>query len=99
MAYYLLDNIVFAIITRNVCCGIVKLKAIRYNSENERERFDNNSNSVYSAATIIGSIIAMFLNLDFAIMLCLATFGNIIDNIFYIFIFYKINKQREKKTI
>lgn len=99
VAYYLLDTIVFAIITRNICCGIVKLKAIRYNSENKRERFDNNNNSVYSAATIIGSIIAMFLNLDFAIMLCLATFGNIIDNIFYIFIFYKINKQREKETI
>lgn len=89
VVYYLLDTIVFAIITRNICCGGIKLRAIRYNSEEKREHFDNNNNSVYSVATIIGSIIAMFLNLNFTIMLCLATFGNIIDNIFYIFIFIK----------
>ena len=89
VVYYLLDTIVFAIITRNICCGGIKLRAIRYNSERKREHFDNNNNSVYSVATIIGSIIAMFLNLNFTIMLCLATFGNIIDNIFYIFIFIK----------
>ncbi len=33
VVYYLLDTIVFAIITRNICCGGIKLRAIRYNSE------------------------------------------------------------------
>lgn len=94
IGYYLLDTIVFAIITRNICCGGVKLRAIRYNSEKKREYFDNNNNSAYSLATIIGSIIAMFLNLNFTTMLCLATFGNMIDNIFYIVIYIKI-KQRK----
>lgn len=92
LAYYLLDTFVFAIVTRNICCGGVKLRAKRYNTEEKREHFDNNNNSVASIATIIGSIIAMFLNLNFATMLCIATFGNMIDNIFYIFIFYNTKK-------
>ena len=29
MAYYLLDTFVFAIVTRNICCGGVKLREIR----------------------------------------------------------------------
>ena len=94
IAYYLLDTFVFAIVTRNICCGGVKLRAIRYNSEAKREHFDNNNNSVSSIATIIGSVIAMFLNLDFATMLCLATFGNAIDNVFYICIFFKTKQRR-----
>lgn len=92
IAYYILDAFVFAIVTRNICCGGVKLRAIRYNSETKREHFDNNNNSISSLATIIGSIIAIFLKLDFSTMLCLATFGNMIDNIFYIVIFYKTKK-------
>lgn len=99
IAYYLLDTIVFAVVTRNICCGGVKLRAIRYNSEEKREHFDNNNNSVSSLATILGSIIAMFLNLDFKIMLCIATFGNMIDNVFYIFIFYHTREYRKGEEI
>ena len=87
VAYYLLDTFVFALMTRNIICGGIKLRAIRYKTEEKREHFDNNNNSVSSLATIIGSVIAMFINLDFATMLCLATIGNMIDNVFYIFIF------------
>lgn len=94
IAYYLLDTFVFAIVTRNIICGGIKLRAIRYKTEEKREHFDNNNNSVSSLATIIGSVIAMFLSLDFATMLCLATFGSMIDNIFYIFIFVKTEKCR-----
>lgn len=93
LAYYMLDTIVFSVITRNICCGGVKLRAIRYNSEEKREHFDNNNNSVSSLATILGSVIAMFLNLNFETMICIATFGNAIDNMFYIFIFYRTRKQ------
>lgn len=93
LAYYLLDTLVFALVTRNILCGGVKLRAIRYNSEEKREHFDNNDNSVYSLATIIGSCIAMVLNLNFGVMLCISTFGNMIDNVFYIVIFYTTQKQ------
>lgn len=98
IAYYMLDTLIFAIITRNICCGGVKLRALRYNSEESREHFDNNNNSMSALATILGSIIAIYLKLNFPIMLCLATFGNMIDNIFYVFIFIntrkKINKEK-----
>ena len=90
IAYYLIDTLIFAIVTRNICCGGVKLRAIRYNSETEREHFDNNNNSASAIATILGSIIAMILDFDFSIMLWVATLGNIIDNIFYIFIYKKL---------
>lgn len=86
-SYYIIDTLIFAIVTRNICCGGVKLRTLRYNSEVKREHFDNNNNSASAIATIIGSIVAMVLKLDFNIMLCIATFGNAIDNIFYIFIY------------
>ena len=94
MAYYIIDTLIFSIVTRNICCGGVKLRAIRYNSETEREHFDNNNNSASAIATIIGSIIAIILDLNFSFMLWLATLGNAIDNIFYIFIY----KNTQKKT-
>ena len=90
LAYYMLDTFVFAIVTRNICCGGIKLRAIRYQAEEKREHFDNNNNSVSS--------IAMFLNLDFATMLCLATFGNAIDNVFYVCIFFKTKQKREYRN-
>lgn len=94
LAYYVIDTLIFAIVTRNICCGNVKLRAIRYKTEKERECFDNNQNSANAIATIIGSLIAMVLNLDFNIMLWLATIGNTIDNIFYICIFYKTKEKK-----
>lgn len=95
MAYYIIDTLIFAIVTRNICCGGVKLRAIRYNSEKERECFDNNNNSASAIATILGSVVAMILDLDFSLMLWLATLGNAIDNIFYIFI-YKSTQSKRK---
>lgn len=93
VSYYILDTLIFSIVTRNICCGGVKLKAIRYNSEELREKFDNNNNSASAIATILGSLMAIKLNLNFEIMLCIATIGNAIDNIFYIIIFNNVKKR------
>lgn len=87
VTYYLLDTFIFAIVTRNICCCGVKLRAIRYNTEEKREHFDNDNSSVSAFATILGSVIAMHLDLNFPVMLLIATIGNTIDNIFYIFIY------------
>ena len=87
LAYYIIDTLIFAIVTRNICCGGVKLRAIRYKTETDREHFDNNNNSMSAIATIIGSMLAIILKLDFVAMLWLATIGNAVDNIFYIFIY------------
>ena len=97
-AYYIIDTLIFALVTRNICCGGVKLRSIRYKTEAAREHFDNNNNSASALATIIGSIAAMSLNLNFNIMLCIATFGNAIDNIFYIFI-YRSTDIRYRKEL
>lgn len=87
LVYYVIDTLIFAIVTRNICCGGVKLKSIRYKTETTREHFDNSNNSANAMATIIGSLIAMILKLDFEKMLCIATVGNSIDNIFYMVIY------------
>lgn len=94
IAYYMIDTLIFAIVTRNICCGCIKLKAIRYSSEIERENFDNNNNSASAVATIIGSALAMILNLDFSTMLWLATLGGAIDNMSYLFIFRSIQRKK-----
>lgn len=93
LAYYVIDTLIFAIVTRNICCGGVKLRALRYNTEMAREHFDNSNNSASAVATIIGSVIAMILELDFIPMLWVATVGNAADNIFYIAIYKKTKEQ------
>lgn len=93
-AYYILDTIIFATVTRNILCGGVKLKAIRYKTEEERTQFDNNDNSACAVATILGSIIAMYLRLNLPAMLIVATVGNAIDNMFFVYIY---NKERKRK--
>lgn len=90
--YYVLDTLLFCLITRNIICGGVRLRAKRYPTERQREQFDNNNNAVSAAATIIGSAAAVFLHLDFIHMIWLAAFGNMIDNIFYICIFFHSEK-------
>ena len=87
LAYYIIDTLIYSIITRNIICGGTKLRAIRYHSETAREHFDNNNNSASAIATIIGSAVAIILELDFTAMLWLATAGNAIDNLLYIAIF------------
>lgn len=96
LVYYIVDTLIFAIVTRNICCGGVKLRAMRYKTEKEREQYDNNDNSVCAIATIIGSLIAMLLKLNFIPMLWIATLGNAVDNMFYIAIYRKQLKEREK---
>ena len=98
VSYYILDVLAFSIVTRNIICGGVKLRAIRYNTEAAREHFDNNNNSVEAIATIIGSLIAIFLKLNFSVMLCVATLGNAIDNTFYIFIYQQTKKRAENES-
>lgn len=95
MAYYILDTLVFAMITRNIICGGTRLRAMKYRTEDERSAYDNNDNSACAIGTIIGSLIAMVLKLDFNFMLIIATFGNCIDNTFYYFIYKSSVKHKD----
>lgn len=89
IAYYIIDTLIFSIVTRNIICGGTKLRAMRYKTETEREHFDNSNSSANAVATIIGSALAMILKLDFIPMLWIATVGNAVDNVFYISIHRK----------
>lgn len=92
LSYYVLDTLVFALVSRNIICGGVRLRSLRYSSQSLREHFDNNQNAVASAATIIGSLVAIILDLNFVPMIWLASFGNCIDNAFYICIYHTTTK-------
>ena len=99
VSYYLIDIIAFAVMTRNVICGGRRLKAQRYNTEDSRIKFENNDSTASSVATLIGSGIAMILNLPFECMLIIATVGNCIDNFMYIKIFYITKKGEEESSM
>lgn len=98
VGYYIADTLIFAMVTRNIICGGVKLKSMRYPTEETRMKFDNNNNSMSAIATIIGSIAAMMLDLDFIVMLWIATCGNAVDNAFYIYIYYKTERKNEHES-
>lgn len=94
--YFLLNVIIYSIITRNLSCGGTKMRAIVNPTERSREKFDNNSNVVSSTATLLGSGTAIILSLDIKLLFVMAFIGNIIDNIFYLFIYHKIKSERVK---
>lgn len=95
-SYYLYETFSTAIITRQIFCGMNRLKRIRY-TDKDRELFDNKNSAWCSLGTIIGSLIAMVLNLNFETMLWIATFGNAVDNLSYSGIYFKEQKKVRNK--
>lgn len=79
--YYILDTLLFAIISKNVICGNNKLLAFRY--KENREQFDNNSNIVGNASSLIGFTLNFILSLSVNVAFILITIGIVFDNIFY----------------
>lgn len=88
--YFLLNVIIYAIITRNMCCGGTKIRAKINPTESLRERFDNTTNILDSIGTILGAALFMILNFSIKTLFILAFLGNIMDNIFYIYVFFGI---------
>lgn len=90
--YFLLNIIIFSVITNNISCASTKMRAIVNPSETLREKFDNNSRIVCSAATLTGASVAIFLNFGLNQLFMLAFTGNIIDNLFYLYIYKNIKE-------
>jgi hypothetical protein len=86
-SYFIIDSVVFAIMSRNVICGSRRLRAIRYKKKEDRIKYENNDSTAGSIATLIGSGLSIVIGLPFEIMLIIATIGNCVDNAFYIKIF------------
>lgn len=82
-AYYILDTAFFCLVTKNIISGGNKLRAKRYNTEKDREQYDNNSQLVSNASSLIGFIISLVININVNIGFMLLTIGICVDNIFY----------------
>ena len=92
IAYYILEMIIYAVITRNIICGGNLLRSLRYRDET-RAKYDNNYNIATAVASIIGSLLAIKFDLSFVAMIIIATIGNVIDDLFYIGIYYKTKER------
>jgi len=99
-SFYILDTLIFVIVTRNIICGGSRLKALKYSTPSKREKFDNNNSSYTSLATIIGASISIALRMDFITMLWIAASGNCIDNVLYMIIYKNlVRRDKNEKNI
>ena len=92
--YFLLNVIIYSVITRNLICGGNKMRAKLNPSEKERERFDNNNSILNSASTLIGAGTAIVFNPQLKTLFVLALIGNIADNFIYLYICRGIKKNK-----
>lgn len=90
LLYYLIDTFIFALLSKNVICGINKMKSNRYKNE-KREKHDNNSVIVGNSSSLIGFFINIVMTLNIETAFLLMGVGVVVDNIFY----YKICKEEE----
>lgn len=88
--YFLFNIFIYAFITRNMACGGVKMRALVHPDSKLRERYDNNNNTANSLATLIGAITALCYQFDIKLLFIFAFIGNIIDNIFYLYIYRRV---------
>lgn len=91
-AYYILDTFLFAIVTKNIISGNIKLKSLLY-KDGQREKFDNNSNIASNASSLIGFTISLLIEFPISVGFILITIGICLDNIFY----YNVYKKTIKK--
>lgn len=93
--YFIIDTILFALLSKNVACGATKLLSIRYNSEKGREKYDNNSSVVGNFSSLLGFIISFFISIPINYAFILMSIGIIIDNVFYYRVYRKNIKKKE----
>ena len=91
-SYFIFNVLIYAVITRNLSCGGIKMRAKVNPTEQLRERFDNNSNSINSVATILGTLTELLFDFELSTLFILAMIGGIIDNFIYMYIFKKLRK-------
>jgi hypothetical protein len=90
--YFLLNVVIYAVITKNLICGGTKMRAVVHDSQALRERYDNNSNIVNSAASLLGAGISVLFQISITSLFVLAFAGNIIDNVFYLYIYSELKR-------
>jgi len=89
--YYLIDTFLYCVITQNLICGTNKLKSFVYNKDT-REKYDNTAQIATAIGTLIGSGIAIIIDIPIKIAFIISWIGISIDDVFC-FIAYKNNKK------
>ena len=92
--YFLLNVIIYTLITKNMSCGGIKMRAKVNPTEELRERYDNNSNSIFAIATIAGTAFAVAFPVGLNALFVLALIGNVVDNFFYLYIYKQCMKRQ-----
>jgi hypothetical protein len=91
--YFLFNVITYALITRNLSCGGVKMRAKVNPTEKLREQFDNNNTSISAIATLLGVGFVSVFNPSLRTLFIFALIGNSVDNIFYLYIYNQIKRR------
>lgn len=91
--YFILNLLIYALITRNIANGGIRLRAKVHPDEKSRERYDNNCNIVNSIASLLGAVLSLILSLDLNILFVCALIGNIFDNFCYYYTYAILEKK------
>lgn len=91
--YFLLNIIIYSVITKNLSCGGTKIKAMVNPTEKEREKYDNNISIIDSIATLSGTVMALIFDFQIELLFIFAFIGNITDNLFSLYIYKKIKRK------
>ena len=94
--YFVLNVIIYSVITKNLSCGGVKMRAKVNPTDKERERYDNNQNTCNAIASLLGATLAILTQPSLHTLFILALIAGIIDNFFYFFIYECIRKRPEE---
>ena len=93
--YFVFNIIIYALITKNMGCGGIKMRAKCNPTETTREGYDRNNEILLSIATLIGAAAAIVFKIDLQWLFVFAFIGNIIDNFFYFYIYKQLRKIKE----
>ena len=91
--YFVLNVIIYSVITKNLSCGGVKMRAKVNPTDKERERYDNNQNTCSAIASLLGAAIAIVAQPSLQTLFILALIGGVVDNFFYFYIYECIRKR------
>lgn len=90
--YFVLNVLIYALLSRHISNGGIRLRAKVHPDEQSREKYDNNCNIANSAATLIGAGVALLCPLPLTGLFISALIGNVFDNFCYWYIYNTINK-------
>lgn len=94
--YFLLNVIIYSLITRNLVCGGTKMRAKVNPTEKTREHYDNNNQIVSATSTLLGAGFAIICPIGLKWLFIFALIGNTVDNFFYLYIYNQLKKGEKK---